>query len=287
MAVILPREMARRVEELPTLPAVAARLLEMIGRDDNSLRDVAKIVQNDAALTARILRVANSAAFSRGKPITSLFRAVMHLGMRIVAGITVGSCASSLMNRRLDGYGSDVGELWNHSLRTAVASREFAFFTNHTVLEDLAFTAGLLHDIGKAVIAEFLAAESETAVGEARNFKVTEQLELERRQLGTDHAEVGLAVAERWGLPKPLSVAIRHHHRPSAVEDSQYRALVYTVHLGDLVAMMSGTGTGSDTMAYSLDEGYQEFIRITEPELSRLLVNVQNEFDAARTIVFG
>jgi putative nucleotidyltransferase with HDIG domain len=265
---------------------VAARLLSMLGDEERSLHDVAKIVQYDSALTARVLRIANSAAFSRGRPITSLFRAIMHLGMRMVVGITIGTCASRLMNRQLDGYDSDAGELWDHSLRTAISAREFAFFCYKPIPEDLAFTAGLLHDIGKSVLSEFLVGSAEKMARMCQESKVTDYLAAERELLGTDHAAVGYAIAQRWGLPKSLAIAIKDHHNPAATEPEQ-QELVYTVHLGDLIAMLGGVGTGSDTLAYRIDENYQKFINIKEAELSRLLLNVQTEFALAREVVFA
>ena len=280
----LSRELARRVEELPTLPPVALKLLAILKDEENSLRDAAKVVQNDAAITARLLRVANSAAFSRGKPITSVFRAVMHLGMRMVAGITIGSCASSLIRQPLRGYEAEIGELWDHSLRAATASREFAFFATTSVPADLAFTAGLLHDIGKSVISEFLA-EKAGRIRELQAAGGATYVEIERAVTGTDHAAVGFAVAEHWGLPDPLLQAIRWHHEPME-GDEESRPLIYSVHLGDLIAQLGGSGTGADTLAYRIDENYQKYLQISEHDLSRLLINVETEFSASRSIVF-
>lgn len=267
------------------LSVVASRLLGMLGDEEASLREVAKIVQTDAPLTARVLRIANSAAFSRGRQITSLFRAVMHLGMRMVIGITIGSCTARLMNRPLDGYESEAGELWDHSLRAAIAAREFAFHSRKTLPEDLAFTAGLLHDIGKSVISEFLVGSSEKLATMCAEARVGDYLEAERSVLGTDHAAVGCAIAQRWGLPQALCESIKDHHNPGE-SDPQFRHLVYAVHLGDLVAMLAG-GTGSDSLAYRIDEQYQQYLEVGETELSKLLVSIQAEFAVSRAMVFG
>ena len=282
----LTESIAKRVEELPMLSVVASRLLEMLSDEDVSLREVAKIVQTDGPLTARILRIANSAAFSRGKQITSLFRAVMHLGMRMVIGITIGSCATRLMNRPLEGYEAEAGELWDHSLRTAIAAREFAFHSRKTIAEDLAFTGGLLHDIGKSVISDFLVGSGEKLAKMCADAQAKDYLEAERSVLGTDHSAVGSAIAQRWGLPQPLCESIRNHHNPSD-SDPELRPLIYAVHLADLMAMLVGGGVSSDDLAYRVDERYQNYLDIKEAELNKLLVNVQAEFAVARAMVFS
>jgi len=281
----LTEEIARRVDDIPMLSTVAYRLIAILTDEDPSLKEAVKIVETDAALTTRILRVANSAAFFRGNPITTVFRAVMQLGMKMVTGISIGACTSQMMSRPLQGYESASGELWDHSLRTAIASREFAFFIQSRLSSDLAFTAGLLHDIGKSIISEFLESNPEKLPEGRETGLVLENIEGERKQLGTDHALVGHAIALRWGLPEPICIAIKNHHQPGEADD-KYRDLVYAVHLGDLVALIGKHGAGSEELAFNLDPGYEKYIKISDEDLSKLLSTIEEELSSVKTSLF-
>ncbi|MFH1734452.1 MAG: HDOD domain-containing protein, partial [bacterium] len=239
-----------KVTNVPMLPQVVMRLLTLIGNSDHSFHEVVKIVESDAALTARILRVSNSAAFFRGNQVHSVSKAILQLGEKMVAGIAIGSCTSDVFKSPLHGYESAEGELWDHSLRTAIASREIASKFAKGVGTDLAFTAGLLHDIGKAILSEFLKG-STREMAQKCDAGNTDFLQAEIEHSGTNHAAVGGVLASHWNLPIAIAEAIQHHHSPAAAVD-EFRALVYAVHLGDLVAMMGGTGTGADTLAYKI-----------------------------------
>ncbi len=274
-----------RVDDLSLLSPVASRLLAIVGKDDFSLKEVVKVVENDASLTVRILRVANSAAFYRGQPITTLFRAVMQLGMRMVVSVTIGSCTNYIMSRDLKGYNSYPGELWEHCLRTAIASREFSVGAVKPTSKDLAFTAGLLHDIGKSIISDFLEGNEEVVQQLNKPEEGRDFLQVERTLLGTDHAEVGALVALKWRLPDSLVESIRHHHAP-AEADEEFRELVYSVHLGDLLAMLSGSGTGMDTLAYRLDENYEKYLNISKQDITRTISVVQGELSKVKSSVF-
>jgi putative nucleotidyltransferase with HDIG domain len=284
---VSPVEMiTRRINQLPLLPTVLHRLLTLMGKENRSVQEVVAVVENDAILTARVLKVANSAAFSRGQLLMSLQRAIVHLGEKTVVGIAVGSCSPLIFDRPLEGYDSAAGELWDHCLRTAIATRELVQFSLRPVSPDLAFTAGLLHDVGKAVISEFLKGNTEYLLAFCDSGETKSFLEAERRLSGTDHAEVGCAIAHHWKLPEPLVAVIRDHHQP-AVAPEDLQGLVYAVHTADLLAMMGGSGTGSDTLAYTLDPGYMHFLNLNQDKIDQLFLKVQEEFSSKKASIFN
>ncbi len=270
-------EIAQRIKEQP-LPSLAAfEILKTIEDEDHSMKAVVRLVENDASLTSEVLKMANSAAYYRGQPVTTVSRAVLLMGEMMVVGVAICISTSIVYQKPLDGYESPEGELWGHSLRSAIASRELAKFTKGKVNPGLAFTSGLLHDIGKSVISEFLVGSTEEMADLCTGKEAADYIEAERRAVGTDHCEVGYSLSQRWGLPEILGLAIRDHHHPAQTEN-EYKALVYTVHLGDIISMLGGGGTGSDSLAYTVDNEYEKYLNIQQDELSGILLKVGEDF---------
>ncbi len=272
---------AKRVKEKPVPSMVAFQLLKVIEDEEHSLKDIVKIVQNDAALTTEVLKVANSATFFRGQPVTTINRAVLVMGEIMVVGIAICAASSSLYSNPLEGYESASGEMWDHSLRSAIGAREIALFNSQNIASGLAFTAGLLHDIGKLVLSEFLKDYTKNLTFLCDSGKVEDYLEAERKTIGTDHAQVGYAMALEWGLPESLCMVIKDHHHPSETKE-EYRKLVYAVHLGSTISMMSGPGTGSDNLAYQMDSGFKEYFHIRKIDFEKIILKVQEDFTSTK-----
>lgn len=283
---IITDNIADRVKEMPMLSAVVSRLLQIMGDDDHSLQDIVYIVQNDAFLTSRVLRVANSAAYAPLEPIQTILKAIACLGEKMVMGIAIGSGSAKVFKRSLDGYESAAGELWDHSLRSAIASREIANYSALRQSSSLAFTAGLLHDIGKSIISEFLQGSTEQLTNLCDEGAAEDFLAAEREKVGTDHAAVGYELARHWRLPETLGAVIRYHHHPTEADD-EFKELVYTAHLGDIVAMMGGTGTGADSLAYKIDRNYDKYIEMGKEELALVLLRVEEEFHRTKKSIIG
>ncbi len=283
---IVTKSIADKVKSMPMLSAVSTRLLELLGDENHSIPDVVKIVENDAVMTSKILRVANSAALAPRVPVTSVITAINNMGEKMILGIAIESCSGKVFKNALDGYDSKAGELWDHSLCTAIASRLLASHTKNETSSNLAFTAGLLHDIGKSIISEFLTGNTADMVSQFDEGRTDSFLTAEKKVTGFDHAELGYELAQHWKLPEPLANTIRFHHNPADV-DENYRDLVYTVHLGDIVAMMAGIGTGVDCLSYKIDPGYNNYFDIGEDELAIVVVDVQDEFAKTKAAILG
>ncbi|MBC8277589.1 MAG: HDOD domain-containing protein [FCB group bacterium] len=279
-------EIFGKVKKIATLPVVAAKLMSTVENPRHSGRDVVNLIKNDAALTARILRTANSSAFSRGLKISTIDRAIMHLGENMIVGIAIGTCASSIMNRPLKGYASEAGELWDHSLRTAIASKLLCSFVRSDIRVEHAFTAGLLHDIGKLIMSELLEGAISKIISYTVSRPETDYLDAERKMIGADHTQVGSKLAERWLLPPPIPDTICYHHRPSEYK-GPHKELVFIVHLGDIIAMMGGSGTGADSLSYKMDPGYENFISIQKSEFASLLLTIEDDFESTKQSLFN
>jgi putative nucleotidyltransferase with HDIG domain len=279
-----PRELVRIVEQarLPMLSQTATRLMELVHSDDYSLQDVTRIVERDPALIANLLKVVNAPSFGLGHKVDSVARAVNFLGDKMVVGMALATCSPRVFDHELSGYAGQRGALWRHSLRTAIAARELGRKAKVAISPEQAFTAGILHDIGKAVLSEHLLGRVPEILAAVDKESVEGYRQAEREVLGFDHSQVGGAVADHWNLPGPVREAVLHHHEPRNASP-QWMALVFAVHLGDIVAMMGGTGTGADTLLYPMDQSYEEFIELDEVEFDKLMLDVTLEFERTNT----
>ncbi len=270
-------ELQTIVKSVPMLSASANRLLALTAREDHELIDIINLVKTDANLTARVLRVVNSAAFGLINNITSIDRAISYLGERIIVSIALGDCAGKLFDKELAGYEAQGNALWKHDLRTAIAAREVVNQSDVELSPDLAFTAGLLHDIGKALISDYLQGTAPDAIQMISAEDSRDYLEAEEKIIGFDHTQAGYELAKAWQLPDALAEVIRFHHEPHKAAEEN-RPLVYAVHLGDSIAMLGGFGTGSDSMQYRLDPEYTDYITLSPNTLANVMLAVDMEF---------
>jgi putative nucleotidyltransferase with HDIG domain len=199
--------------ELPVFGEAAARLIRATGNDDTSPAQVAELLSGDQSLTMRVLRLANSAYFGLPRRIDSVAQAVLVLGLRRVRHITLAASSYSWLQRPLGGYFVGPRDLWLHSISTAQWGRELAERSGICDPES-AFTAGLIHDIGKVALCAWHEERMKAIIRFAQRQNMSYD-EAERRVFGFDHAEVGAKLCEAWNLPPVLVDAVRWHHRPS------------------------------------------------------------------------
>lgn len=232
----LDRIQLRRVTEdlvaLPTLPLVASRLLEAIANPETSSEEVARIISLDPALTARTLKLANSDFYGFPRKVGSVDLAVVVLGANTVRDLVL----SAAVFQTIGAAGSELTALWNHAMACGVAARVLADRTGYRLAGE-AYAAGVLHDVGKVALRQSYPDRFEAIVKLAREQRLS-IAEAERGVLGSDHAEVGGWLAERWGLPADLVEAIACHHRPErAVVNPELSTLV---HLANSLAERIG-----------------------------------------------
>jgi len=198
-----------RVDELPPFPAVAARVMGMADDERTSSLELAQVLSTDQALTAKLIRISNSAYYGFARRVSTVREAVVVLGFKQVRQIAVGASIINTFKVSKDDV-FDLDLFWGHSVAVAVASEALAKRTRTAKPED-AFTAGILHDIGRLVIRQTMPAEFREAVMRAR----TEGLplhELELETTGYSHQDVGKALGERWKFPTHLVDAVAYHH---------------------------------------------------------------------------
>lgn len=212
-----------RLIDLPSLPALLMEALQYTA-DNQSLTDFADKIAQDPPMVIRILRVANSPFYGMSREISSLRQAIVLLGLNRVRDMLLGVCFSKMLPVRHKDF--DYPLFLHHSMAVADCARQLAIYTG--MGQDIAFTAGLLHDIGLLVIVLLFPDDFSRIINEPRPNRV----ETERRILGFDHMEIGGKVARYWNLPVVIQEAIEQHETPPACDSTKSLALlVYAANL--------------------------------------------------------
>ncbi len=266
-----------RIQQTVPLSPSAQRLLMVTAEEGHALRDVGRIVECDSVLTAYVIRIANTAAFKPKNDVATVSMAIALMGERAVIGTALDLCAKNIFQAPLEGYCGAPGGLWKHSLLAGLAAREIAHKARSPMEEGVAFTAGILHDIGKSVLSSFLKDKAGELMANLEKEGVS-YLEVERELLGLDHCEAGAALGEHWRMPEPLITAIRYHHEPAKAPEPHI-TLAYAAHLGDIVAMMIGVADGSDGMCYKMDPGYVERFQLDVDGVETVMSSVLTAFE--------
>lgn len=221
-----------QVPQLPPAPTVVVELLGLLTDPDRDLDRIVELIGHDPSLTAEVLKHCNSAYFAGANPATDMFEAVTRLGLYevyTIVGAVVG--ANSMRMQGVD-KSFDTTALWKHSVTTAVAATCLADYAGES--NSGAFTCGLLHDIGKLVLASAEGSRYSTLLREAAAAGVT-ALEVESKSLGATHPEVGFRLLARWGLPAEVVVAIMNHHASCELA-APYQRLAAVAYLANGVA---------------------------------------------------
>ena len=262
------------VEDLEPLPQSVTALVPLVASAEPEIDKIVEVINFDQALTATLLRVANSAASASVHPVTTAARAVMRLGTGRVLSIAVGSAVSGQMKQALPGYGYSERSLWRHSVAAALAAECLPKFTEVEIPAE-SFTAALLHDIGKLAMSRFLDPEVSAYLHRAREEGHRSCLEAEVEVLGVHHGEVGELMARHWKLPESISAAICFHHSP----DGAKSVICDAVHLSEVVASRIGEGLLPDEVSMVPGEGAMQRFGLDEPALERLGVAVSERFE--------
>lgn len=200
--------LVEEIDELPTLPDIVHVISSLINDPNSSAADLAKLISTDGSLSAKLLKLANSAAYGFTRKISEVQHAVALLGFNETQSLAL---SVKVFDYLIDNAELNFKDYWNHAFSCATLSRLLSLNLNSSKGEG-AFVAGLLHDLGKVVVAmnvRGVKREIDSLCSEG-----TTKLQAEEAVLGMAHTEVGYLLGEHWLLPQPLTSAIRYHHSP-------------------------------------------------------------------------
>lgn len=262
----LKKQILGKITALPAMPQTVMKARGIMSSDSSSFKELAGVLETDQAVASKLLKLSNSAYYGMRGKISSIQHATVVLGLKTLKEIIMLAGSSSMLADRLEGYGLDPGDLWQHSLGVAFGSKLIASQKSPELAED-AFVAGLIHDCGKLVLDEPILErkaqfESIMASGDQSFLKA------EKAVLGFDHPEIAYALCKNWNVPDSLTNAIRNHHTPAR---SQGDRMTLIIHLADALAMMSGLGAGIDGMAYEMDPQAMPLLGFQEEDLPEIM----------------
>jgi putative nucleotidyltransferase with HDIG domain len=247
-----PENLIASVPKVPAPSPSVARLLGLLARADGDNDGLIKVVRQDSVMSARLLGLCNSAAYGLSAPVSSIEQAVLLLGHLEIHRLVMSVGFSGALSPAMPGYAMEDGELWKHSLLTAyTAVAVTALARGANVDPSIAYTAGLIHDIGKIVITHALTPEAQAQLRQIIDFGSKSLIEAEREVLGCDHAEVGAFLLQQWGLPEILVAAVANHHAPILQPRPELSAIV---HVADVIALEAGVAPGLASFAMRVDE---------------------------------
>lgn len=265
----------KKVNELPSLPGIANRVIQLIDDPEAPSRHLCEVISRDQVLTSKILKMVNSAYYGLPRKISTLTEAVTILGLETLRTLAIGISAFRTLGYDTGVKGLSAGRVIQHSVACAAAAKLIARKIDFPMAEQ-AFLAGLLHDIGKMVMLKFLSDEYALIV-EKTNTEEINVVRAETEVLGIDHAQLGKILAEKWNLPDVLAEPIATHHKPE--KDSENLLITEIVHLANAVAVSAGYGLGNN-QDYFLDLSSLKDVGLSFDELMGLVSEVRGHIPA-------
>lgn len=265
-----------KAANLPCAPDLVPRILDLLKDADAPAMSLVELISRDPSTSAAILRLANSAYFGRVK-CESLAEAFLRLGNREIVKVVSGGLVGKWLSMKVNGYGWEPGDLCTHSFVVAIVAERVAEQVGG-MKPEIAYTAGLLHDIGKLGMAY--------ACGEYFGYvrKLQEESpekpwrELEREVFGFDFTEVGATLLRRWNYPESLISVARFYPVPRAAAEP-LRPLVVLVHAAKCLAVNIGCGVGEEGFSGELDEGLLREYGFSPEALNALVPGIVEEVE--------
>jgi putative nucleotidyltransferase with HDIG domain len=277
----------RSIENLPPLPELALRILDLARDPDTSAAEISKLTQYDQAITANCLKLCNSSYFGLREKVHSIHHAVILIGLDNLIRMVVSQCFKMrICDKNFVENRVGFDDLWGHSVGSALFSqllaKQLGFDRRHEL-----FTAALLHDVGKLIIDHFIADDFDAMYSLMReeNFG---RAAAEKAYFGIDHAHVGAMIADHWQFPRSLSDAIRNHHGVDFSETGvDIQSLTALSNVLFHIAFENTSASFSDKMDWRIDENILNCFDMTRQDIEVLLEGFQKETLRMRTLLMS
>jgi len=278
---ISPRELVAGAVEIASLPEVFLKINEMIDSPRHSAADIGRVISNDAALSARLLKIANSVFYGFPSQIDTVSRAITVIGTRELRELIL---ATSVI-RSFKGLPNDLvtmEDFWRHSVCCALAARSLAAQRGEQLVERF-FVAGLLHDIGSLLIYRRIPELAREALLRAQHNNVP-LYRAEQEVMGFDHAMVGAEILRKWKLPEHFQEATEFHHNPGLAQ--RFPSDTALVHIADVVSDALQYGNSGDPHVPPMDPQAWQLAGLSDDIVSPVIADVEQQFNSVLELFY-
>ena len=271
-----------KIGEIATLPEVTVKITRVVEDPKATARDLHEVIKNDPALSAKILKVVNSAFYGLPGQISSVDRAIVLLGLSAIKNISIAMSMTRMFQGHRGGEGLDGREIWRHSVAVAVACRLIGKLQGHPPVEEC-FLAGLLHDLGLLVERQAFGPKMREVI---QRYSAAPKpfVQVETEILGADHQLFGHALATRWRFPRTIKIAIGYHHRPMDVTP-EAREIAAVVHVADILACQADIGFSCTARDTPLHDTMLELIGVSREGLAQISEELPAEVSLAESLL--
>lgn len=274
-------EIVNIANHIPPFPKVAMQVMKMLDDPAVQAKDLAEVIQYDSAITANILKTCNAAYFGLPRKVSALDDALVLMGQDALKDILIASSSARFYKGGAgEGYQLEQGELWKHSVAVAIMSK---LISRHFegIAPGTAFTAGLLHDIGKRFLSSFVASDFKKIM-DRTYIDGLSFMAAEHEILGMDHAELGSLILQKWDFGEDMIQAVKMHHDPQALDKDPLIALVA---MANTLVISLGIGVGADGLSGAMQgQGLKRF-GITALDLDRYMSMLFMEMERAEDLM--
>ncbi len=265
------------VQGLPTLPTMLGQINKLMLNPRTSAKEVGQLISSDPAIASRVLRVVNSSFYGFPNRITTITHGIVILGFNTVKSIVLSSCIFDVFKPDPRKPGFDRTQFWKHSIGCGAAAKVLGRSIGYPSLEEL-FIAGLVHDVGKIILDQFMHEPFQDALVMAKE-KNCLLVEAEEEVLGITHADIGASLFEMWNLSGGLVECTRFHHNPALANENMKHTSI--IHLADILVRTLRTGSGGDNRIPMVSESAWNELGLESNRLPQLLEDVTEEAEKA------
>lgn len=284
----LKKSIYARIDELPALPAVTVKLLELLEDSDSDVSQLTDVIGRDPALASKLLKVANSAYYGFSGEISTIDRAVALLGLNMVKSLALSlGVMAALPQGKANGRLS-LGGLWLHSVAVAAVCKELADRLEPGVDHDHIFVVGLLHDVGKILLLHFFKEPFLEALAQTNQEDGPPLYVSEQHVIGLDHGQVGAMLLKRWKFPRQVVAPILGHHLHAKAGPDLSRD-VALIRVANAITQQLGVGTDGNIipppvepddlsiLGMKVEElvSLEEFVRASEEDINHFFGAMQ------------
>jgi putative nucleotidyltransferase with HDIG domain len=266
------------ISTIPTLPTVIERITRLLQNPKTSAEEIGKAITTDQALATKVLKLVNSAFYGFPGKISTITHAIVILGFSTIKNVVLTASIFDAFHKKGDETTEfDLEQFWTHSIACGVAAQSIAKFLGSADKEEC-FIAGLLHDLGKLIVCQYLPDEFNKVLSHTKKKQIL-FYESEKEFFDVTHQEVGSFLTQRWNLPQNLQNAVMYHHNPQPSRD--HYTMTAIVHCADIFVRAFDYGNGGDDKIPAISENVWKCFGLDNTSLTPLFDAIRDEIEKA------